>query len=105
MSNEPSLSEVTDRVLSVPLSTTVMTVPGTTAPVWSTTVPRIVPFVCAQAVPLKENATNTNRHTRAHVFEVIAAPLGKAGATTTPETPTPFFGCSFRKNLTIIREP
>src|SRR5580704_15447008 len=105
MSNEPSLSAETDRVVSVPLSTTVITVPGTTAPVWSTTVPRIVPFVCAQAVPLQENATNTNRHTRAHIFEAIAAPLGKAGATPPPRRLTPFFGCSFRKNLTIIREP
>src|ERR1700735_5227381 len=105
MSNEPSLSAVTDRVVSVPLSTTVMTVPGTTAPLWSTTVPRIVPFVCAHAAPLQRNATNTNRHTRVPVFEVIAAPLGQAGATDPPRRLTRLFSCSFRKHLTIIREP
>jgi DNA-binding transcriptional MerR regulator/mannose-6-phosphate isomerase-like protein (cupin superfamily) len=57
----------------------------------------MVPFVCPQAAPPHSNPTNANRHTRTHIFELIAAPLGKAGATPTPETPHPLFWLQLSK--------
>src|SRR5271155_4952840 len=104
MSKPPSLSEVTERLESVPVSVAVTAAPGTTAPDGSFTIPRIEPFVCPQAAPPPNSPTNANRYTPNRPVAFIAAPLKKSWRHPHPQAPHfEFFGCSLRKNLTIIR--
>src|ERR1700678_162940 len=84
MVNAPSLSEVTVRVESVPVSVAVIVAPGTIAPDGSFTVPRISPLVWPRAGPDPNRLANTTAYTQTHPVRFIAAPLIKAGAPTPP---------------------
>jgi hypothetical protein len=84
----------------VPVNLAVTVALGTTAPDGSFIVPRISPLVWPQAAPDPNRLANTNRYTHAHAVRFIAAPLEKAGAAHSPQTPNfEFSVAAFEKTL------